>query len=93
MAGTSLQHKTKSSIHHMVWVRRPDTRAWKVARFTPGGPSCVRKRTELSARMVDRMAGVSRGHSSRRRNEPLENCGGLTPAKARTVPGSKGPGK
>jgi len=67
--GTSLQHKTKSSIHHMPDARRPGARAWKAAGFTPGGPRCVRFRTELSARPAHRTVEVSRGRS-RWSNEP-----------------------
>ena len=35
---TSLQHKAKSSIRHMVDLRTSDTRASKVAGSTPGEP-------------------------------------------------------
>ena len=36
--GTSLQHKTKSSIHRIPEGRTLGTRAWKAAGFTPGDP-------------------------------------------------------
>jgi hypothetical protein len=51
----------------------------------------VHKRTDRTARGGDRVAEVSRGHSSRRKRAgPSESGrsipGGLTPTKARTVP-------
>lgn len=52
----------------------------------------VRQRTDRTVRGGDRVAEVSRGHSSRwKRAEPPKSGrsipGGLTPTKARTVPG------
>ena len=68
--GTSLQHKTKSSIYQLAKERRLGVRAWKVHGFTPGGPVCVfPRKTEKVARPSDHTLGVSRGHMRCRINE------------------------
>jgi len=75
ICGTSLQHKVKSSIHYK---QCPYTRRLRAERrvFTPGGLPCAtgcrmrHKMAEGRATCSDRMEEVSRGHCSRRRNEP-----------------------
>jgi len=75
MSGTSLQHKVKSSIHYKLcpYTRHPRTERHV---FTPGGLPCAtgcrvrQKMAEGRATCSDRMEEVSRGHGSRRRNEP-----------------------
>ena len=78
-------------------------RAWKVNEHTPGGPSGVARATGHSASWGERLRGVSREHSSRRRNEnvssrrrvtrPTKNRRSITPTKAQTVPRPNGSGK
>ncbi|MFH2060080.1 MAG: hypothetical protein ABIJ59_14420 [Pseudomonadota bacterium] len=66
--------------------------------FTPGGLPCApgchvwQKMAEGRATCSDRMEEISRGHSSRRKTS-REPHGGLTPVKARTVPGLNSTGK
>ena len=77
ICGTSLQHKVKSSIHYK---QCPYTRRLRAERrvFTPGDLPCATvchvwqemAVAEGRATCSDRMEEVSRGHSSRRRNEP-----------------------
>jgi hypothetical protein len=75
ICGTSLQHKVKSSIHYK---QCPYTRRSRAERrvFTPGGLPCAlgcrvrQKLAEGRGTCSDHMEEVSRGHSSRRRNEP-----------------------
>jgi hypothetical protein len=64
--GTSLQHKTKSSIYRITKEHRLDVRAWKVRRITSGEPRRVweQSRTGTPAREFDRVEAVSRGRSS-----------------------------
>ena len=72
--GAPGQHKMKSSIHHRVDPRISDPverDASKVVGVTPGEPLCLlRMRSEQPARGAQRVAAVSRGHKSRRGNEP-----------------------
>jgi len=97
ICGTSLQHKVKSSIHYR---QCPYTRRLRAERrvFTPGGLPCAtgyrvrQKMAESRATCSDRMEEVSRGHSNRRKTS-RESHGGLTPVKARTVPGLNSTGK
>ena len=65
--GTSLQHKMKSFIHHMVDPRTSDGGASKAVGLTPGEPLCLLQRSEQPAREAHRIGAVSRGHSSRRK--------------------------
>jgi len=75
ICGTSLQHKVKSSIHYK---QCPYTRRLRAETrvFTPGDLQCAtgcRMRQKMAEGRVtcsDRMEEVSRGHGSRRRNEP-----------------------
>ena len=72
--GTSLQHKMKSFIHHRVDPRISDPAerdASKVVGMTPGEPLCLLIfRSEQPARGAQRIVAVSRGHKSRKGNEP-----------------------
>ena len=69
--GTSLQHKMKSPIHHRVDPRISDSGASKVVGVTPGEPLCLLIfRSEQPARGAQRIVAVSRGHKSRKGNEP-----------------------
>ncbi|MEA1992146.1 MAG: hypothetical protein U9N58_08140 [Thermodesulfobacteriota bacterium] len=75
ICGTSLQRKVKSSIHYK---QCPYARRLRAERrvFTPGGLPCAfesrmrRKLAEGRATYSDRIEEVSRGHGSRKRNEP-----------------------
>ena len=57
--------------------RIPGARAWKVNGHTPGGPLSVTQVTDCEAIRGDRLTGVSREHSSRRRNETGVAADGL----------------
>ena len=67
--------------------RRLGARAWKVNEHTPGGPSGVARATGHSASWGERLRGVSREHSSRRRNENGVVADGL-PVRRRIVEAS-----
>ena len=70
ITGTSLQHKTKSSICHRVMERRFDNRVPKAVGITPGDPLASRHRRVINPQgTTNVLEEVSRGRMRCRRNE------------------------